>query len=69
MFKQSYVYFNEYYLTNAVVDNGRIEPNYENLISKKEVYFRTKSEVIKDINDEDIVAFPDLTEEYLRDKN
>ena len=57
IFKHAYSYFKKYYITNVVRKNGQLEPEFNNLIGKQKIHFRKKSEVIKDKNDEDIVAF------------
>ena len=57
VFKHAFNHFKTYFLTNAVTVNGQLQPNFSNLIQKNKVSFRTKEEVIKDDNDEDIVVF------------
>ncbi|TRO23227.1 TIR domain-containing protein [Ectopseudomonas mendocina] len=57
VFKHSYSYFKKYYITNIKSINGQLQPEFRNLIEKKVVHFRTKSDVIKNPNDEDIVVF------------
>ena len=37
--------------------NGQLHPEFNNLIEKKKVYFRSKSEIMKNPNDDDIVVF------------
>jgi SEFIR domain len=57
MFKHAYSYFKHYYITNAFVRNGQLCPNMDNLIEKKSVNFRVKSEVVCNKHDEDIILF------------
>lgn len=57
VFKHAYNYFKKYYITNVKFINGQLQPEFRNLIEKKKVHFRTKSDVIKNPNDEDIVVF------------
>ncbi|OUR62276.1 hypothetical protein A9Q74_05370 [Colwellia sp. 39_35_sub15_T18] len=57
VFKHAYSHFKEYYVTNMVMQGGQPAPSFPNLIKKKNVFFRTKVEVLKDPNDEDIVVF------------
>jgi len=57
VFKHAYNYFKKYYITNVKVIDGQLQPEFHNLIEKKKVYFRAKSDVIKNPNDEDIVVF------------
>jgi hypothetical protein len=47
----------ECYITNMVMQNGQTVPSFSNLIKKKNVFFRTRVEVIQNPNDEDIVVF------------
>lgn len=60
VFKHSYSHFKTYYVTNLITKNGQIQPSVENMIKKNKVSFRTKSEVIKDKNDEDYVVFGEV---------
>ena len=46
----------EYYVTNMVMQDGQPVPLFSNLI-KKNVFFRTKVEVVQNPNNEDIVVF------------
>lgn len=57
IFKHSYGHFKKYYITNVVLKKGQLEPRWENLIEKKSVVFRKKSEVITNEHDEDYVVF------------
>ncbi|MDP2504228.1 MULTISPECIES: SEFIR domain-containing protein [unclassified Oceanobacter] len=57
VFKHAYNYFKKYYITNIKVIGGQLQPELRNLIEKKKVHFRNKSDVIKNSNDEDIVVF------------
>jgi len=57
IFENSYKYFKRYGITNVIKPNGKIELNFENLIGKKNVSFRTMSEVLSDKNDNDQPAF------------
>lgn len=57
IFKHAYSYFKKYFITNVILNNGQLEPEFNNLIGKQKIHFRKKSEVIKDKNDEDIVVF------------
>jgi len=56
-FKADYKKFNNYFITNVYIENGKYVPNYDNLIEKKEIYFRKKEEIITNKNDEDYVVF------------
>lgn len=57
VFKHAFNYFKKYYITNVKLIDGQLQPEFRNLIEKKNVHFRTKSDVIKDPNDEDIIVF------------
>ncbi len=57
VFKHSFSHFKTFYITNLITKNGQIQPSFSNLIQKNKISFRTKSEVIKDKNDEDYVVF------------
>ena len=57
VFKHSYDYFKKYYITNIKTINGQLQPEFSNLIEKRKIFFRNKSDVITDQNDEDIVVF------------
>ena len=57
VFKHSYRHFKTFFITNAITKNGQLQPSFSNFIQKNKVCFRTKSEVIKDKNDEDYVVF------------
>lgn len=57
IFKHAYNYYKKYYITNIIMKNGQMQPEMSNLIEKQKVYFRKKSDVIKNENDEDIVVF------------
>ena len=47
----------EYYVTNMVMQNRQPVPSFSNLIKNKNVFFRTKVEVVQNPNNEDIVVF------------
>lgn len=55
-FKEDYKKFGKYFITNVYVENDKYVPNYDNLIEKKNIYFRKKEEIINR-NDEDYVVF------------
>lgn len=57
VFKHSCSHFKKFFITNAITKNGQLQPSFSNLIQKNKVLFRTKSEIIKDRNDEDYVVF------------
>lgn len=57
VFKHSFAYFKKYYITNSTMVNGQLQPELDNLIEKKKIFFRKKRDIIKDENDEDIVVF------------
>jgi len=57
VFKHAYNYFKKYYITNVKLINGQLQPEFHNIIEKKKIYFRIKSDVTSDPNDEDIVVF------------
>lgn len=57
VFKHAYNYYKKYYITNVKIINGQLQPEFQNLIEKKKIHFRNKSDVVKDPNDEDIVVF------------
>jgi hypothetical protein len=57
VFKHSYSYFKKYFITNFDMIDGKLHPNFNNLIEKSTIYFRVRSEVIKDRNDPDFVVF------------
>ena len=56
IFKHAYNHFKEYYITNLVTRKGNKIPSMKNIIRKKEVYFRKKSEITGNRNDEDYVV-------------
>lgn len=57
VFKHSYAYFKEYYITNFELTERGLAPNFSNMIKKRKIFFRTKSEVITERNDPDSVVF------------
>jgi hypothetical protein len=57
VFKNAYNYFRKYYITNVKIVNGQLQPEIRNLIEKKKVYFRNRSDIVKGTNDEDLVVF------------
>lgn len=57
IFKHSYKHFKKYYITNIKEENGRLVPDFKNLIEKTKVSFRDKSEIIDNPNDEDSPVF------------
>ncbi len=57
IFENSYKYFKRYGISNVIQKNGNIELDFKNLIEKKNVSFRTMSEVLSDRNDNDQPAF------------
>jgi SEFIR domain len=57
VFENSYKYFKEYGLTNVKIKNGSLTPDFDNIIRKKTVFFRSKDEILKNQNDEDSPAF------------
>lgn len=60
IFKHSYHHFKKYYITNLITQNGQLTPDFNNIIEKKNVHFREKSDVVKDRNDDDIVVFKEF---------
>lgn len=56
-FKSDYYYFNTYFVTNVIKVNGQIQPDFDNLIQKKKILFRKKSDIINNKNDQDYVCF------------
>lgn len=56
VFKHAYSHFKRYFVTNIVVENGRLTPSWANMIEKRKVVFREVADVLKAKNDEDIVA-------------
>ncbi|AUL95840.1 hypothetical protein CGI03_23270 [Vibrio parahaemolyticus] len=58
MFKSSFEYFREFYITNVAMDkkNG-LKPSPQNMIKMTNILFRTKEEVLADENDPDAVVF------------
>jgi hypothetical protein len=60
-FKHDYIYFNKYFITNVIYQNGQPAPDFDNLIGKEKVYFRKKADIIGDKNDEDYVVFTENT--------
>ena len=60
IFKHAYSHFGKYYITNLITKNGQLMPDLKNIIEKKNVYFRVKSDVINDKNDDDIVVFKEM---------
>ena len=69
VFKHAYNYFKFYGITNAVIEDGQIQPNFINAIKKTKVHFRTKDEILKDGSDVDISAFPEFNIENLTKKS
>lgn len=57
IFKHAFGYFKRYLLTNGDVVNGQVVPRMENAIEKREVFFRKKSEIVSNPNDEDCTVF------------
>jgi hypothetical protein len=57
IFENSYNYFRRYGITNVIKSKGSIDLNLDNVIGKKKVNFRTKSEILSDKNDIDQPAF------------
>ena len=57
VFKHAYAYAKKYYITNINMKDGQPVPNFENMIEKTKIYFRKKSDVIDNPNDQDIVVF------------
>lgn len=57
VFKHAYSYFGKYFITNVDVRGGELSPNFGNMIAKKKINFRKKSDVVGSKNDPDYVVF------------
>lgn len=57
VFKHAYSYFKKYYITNFELHNGQLKPDFDNLIEKRRIHFRQKSDIIGNKNDPDHVVF------------
>lgn len=58
MFKSSFEYFKEFYITNVIMDkkNG-LQPSNRNMIKMTNIQFRTRDEVMADEQDPDAIVF------------
>lgn len=57
VFKHSFNYFKKYYITNILGGQSNPRPNFDHLIEKTKIHFRSKSEIGENKNDEDYVVF------------
>ncbi|HCG5919273.1 TPA: hypothetical protein NJ048_004435 [Vibrio parahaemolyticus] len=58
MFKSSFEYFNEFYITNVIMDKKKgLRPSHQNMIKMTNINFRTKDEVLANEHDPDSVVF------------
>ncbi len=57
VFEHSFKFFKRYGITNVIKSGDSIRPNFDNVIMKKKVNFRTKDEVLSDKDHIDQPAF------------